>query len=1735
MKILSIFALILTTLFSTVDTPLDNDPNFTVAGCVNAITGEYFAVETDLILNCAQPYPITRIYTSQTDWKFFPHVRLEEIQKVGVINKDGRQKKKVRQKKLHFKDELGLPIKLRPIESDRSSYMLDYKTHTAHLVNTHRGVISGQTNTRNIKGQYNKKKKSYEISFGDGTKRIYNCTKISKKRSSRVDLPNKRIAAGKLFLLKEEILPNGNKIFYEYDSKSHLRKILITGTNDKENKKIEYGWITISNRPGIKTIETSNGQSITYYFNNGTLTRAVSEHTPEEIAITTPHSITRQLTNQGPLTHAKLAFDKVQELYTSASSAPIYTFKYKQKAGKNPKQTLVTDCLGNTTSYQPRGNNRPYKIVHPDASETRYIYGTRNTVLGNLLAILTFDPNGNCIKAITYTYDHHHNISTETLWGNLSGNDPSPIELDKNELPISGPSTTTTYEYNYENFPILIQEPSGKTTKITYYKKTNLPTSKLTSNEGQIVTREFFSYDEYNNLNEKILDDGNSEDPTDLESVTERTITRYELAQEGPATHLPIKIRESYWDPKSSKEKTLKTTQLTYNQQCKVETKEIFDANNTLCYTLTYTYDLHGNLIQETNPLGEMTSYTYSTLDQCITKSEPAKNLTTQYTYDQESNLLTETQTGAPNISHTTQHTYNPLGQRITTTDPYGLTTQYQYDTRSNLTLESNEIATTKTTYDSLNNPIEIIDPRGNRTTHHYNVRNQIIQTTYPDQTTETFTYDPAGNLIKQVDKCSRQIYTTYDYANRPLTKKLLSSTNKLLSEESTTYNSFHKLSHLDQGNRLTTYTYDPAGRLTQETFLDQTTTYTYDTLSRIETKTQNEQRTLYTYDSQNQILAESEIDLAENPTIYSETTYTYDAHGNANTITKGDSTDIYEYDPLNRLTSHTNPLGHTTTITYNQLTKTTLDPENRQLEQTYNSHGQLLATTHLSKTGTPLHKEHYERDSSGNLLTHTITIFDPNGPARTTTLAYTYDKMNRLTSQTESGEKTTIYTYTPDGQEQTITKPDGTLIEKTYDEKGRHIDTTAPNLHYTFTYDNLDRCIKANDHTHNTTTTRTYDSYDNLLTETLNNGLTLTSSYSADNRRKTLTFPDNRTATYTYDPYHLTSITFNSYTHTYTQYNEHHTPQTETLIANLGTQTHTYDLLNCEIKRKSPYQKEAHKSFDKAGNLTSRILDNQTTTYTYNDLNQLTQENKDQYTYDSLHNRLSKNDDSYEITSLNQISTTDDFNFEYDPNGNPTSAETNSTNIKYKYDALDRLIQIKTPITKTTYTYDPWHRRTSQQTSHKQNNEWIEHPPQYYIYDGDNEIGLVENGTITQLRILGLGHGAEIGASILIELNHQTYLPLHSLTGDITTLIDIHTKQPLESYYFTAFGEEQTTTTHNPWRYQSKRTDHNLVYFGRRYYSPTLGRFLTPDPKSYTEGPNLYAYLNNNPLTHFDFYGLEDKIRSTAQTSEALVYLNTYSPHFNYFSPLPPIGKKEDWFHANSNLTFAQKVGNAIGSPFVQGSMKFASGCFEAWIGGSIILKTLGAGSVVGWPILMHGLDQAFSGISTIAYNQRMRTGSCQLMEMSGIDPNAAAFIDDLTTVAFTAGGTQVLLAGSRSVPVMAATYARSPIGQTPSIYIHEKSCISNKITGYKKHGLNQAIGRDGGRGVNAKAILDAVQFPKKIVFQSDKAVRYVGKEATVVLNSEGKIITAFGKARGVQVWNRSGVVQTRETLINK
>ncbi len=75
----------------------------------------------------------------------------------------------------------------------------------------------------------------------------------------------------------------------------------------------------------------------------------------------------------------------------------------------------------------------------------------------------------------------------------------------------------------------------------------------------------------------------------------------------------------------------------------------------------------------------------------------------------------------------------------------------------------------------------------------------------------------------------------------------------------------------------------------------------------------------------------------------------------------------------------------------------------------------------------------------------------------------------------------------------------------------------------------------------------------------------------------------------------------------------------------------------------------------------------------------------------------------------------------------------------------------------------------------------------------------------------------------------------------------------------------------------------------------------------------------------------------------------------------------------------------------------------------------------------------------------------------------------------------------------------------------------VAGKITGFTKHGLEQAMGREG-VGVSNESIIDAVRNPQRTIQQAKGAVTYVGENATVILNKAGEVITAW--ARNSAAW---------------
>ncbi len=95
---------------------------------------------------------------------------------------------------------------------------------------------------------------------------------------------------------------------------------------------------------------------------------------------------------------------------------------------------------------------------------------------------------------------------------------------------------------------------------------------------------------------------------------------------------------------------------------------------------------------------------------------------------------------------------------------------------------------------------------------------------------------------------------------------------------------------------------------------------------------------------------------------------------------------------------------------------------------------------------------------------------------------------------------------------------------------------------------------------------------------------------------------------------------------------------------------------------------------------------------------------------------------------------------------------------------------------------------------------------------------------------------------------------------GKVSNLI---TGPGVDTFWFTAddvlAANPNVSAIGNPWFYTGQRLDAEteLMYYKNRYYSVDLGRFVTREPLTYNEGPNLYQYTLSMVTTFVDQYGL--------------------------------------------------------------------------------------------------------------------------------------------------------------------------------------------------------------------------------------------------------------------------------------
>ncbi|MBF8262851.1 MAG: rhs37 [Parachlamydiales bacterium] len=428
-----------------------------------------------------------------------------------------------------------------------------------------------------------------------------------------------------------------------------------------------------------------------------------------------------------------------------------------------------------------------------------------------------FNESQQPLFAKTFGYDAG-NVVEEVLWGQLTGHETAPLQIDAQGQCSGGESYRKTYSYDKDQHNLLKteNEEDGPSYEYFYKAGTDLCTAKLTRDQnGKILVREFSVFDGDNLVIHEIVDDGASLDTDDVRGVTQRLEKCYERNN---TTGLPEWLIESCWDPATQTQKLLKKTKFTYLFQ-RVHTEEVFDASGNSRYAITTDYDDFGSVKRKTTPLGrenvyrtnaqgclieskEVGSskkmYVYDAANRLISCEEPETGKIATTSYDLKGRILTQTDFR----ENKTVLSYDFFGNRKTTQLPacedadgqkYTPTLQFDYDIHGNLALAQMPLSeTTRTSYNLFRKPTQVVQPDGTQIRHLYNKTGTLEKTQYPDGTEVRFEYD----LFKR--QTSRTIY---------------SQQGKPLLSEEWDYSSFQLLSHTDARGLKTKFTYDGAGR----------------------------------------------------------------------------------------------------------------------------------------------------------------------------------------------------------------------------------------------------------------------------------------------------------------------------------------------------------------------------------------------------------------------------------------------------------------------------------------------------------------------------------------------------------------------------------------------------------------------------------------------------------------------------------------------------------------------------------------------------------------------------------------------------------------------------------------------------------------------------------------------------------------------------------------------------------
>ena len=208
---------------------------------------------------------------------------------------------------------------------------------------------------------------------------------------------------------------------------------------------------------------------------------------------------------------------------------------------------------------------------------------------------------------------------------------------------------------------------------------------------------------------------------------------------------------------------------------------------------------------------------------------------------------------------------------------------------------------------------------------------------------------------------------------------------------------------------------------------------------------------------------------------------------------------------------------------------------------------------------------------------------------------------------------------------------------------------------------------------------------------------------------------------------------------------------------------------------------------------------------------------------------------------------------YQYDPNGNLYTKTKDSITTTYTFDSQDRLTNVSSPSLNIQYQYDGLFNRVSKTASGTVTRYLVD--PNGFLPQVIAEMDGADN--ITDYYVYdGMGLVAKISGSNVYYYHYDGSANTIAMTDAAGNMVN--------KYAYDEFGNllNAVETVPNPFtfvgRYGVMDDDSGLLYMRARYYDPEVGRFINKDPIRFAGGdPNLYCYVQNNPINRVDPLGL--------------------------------------------------------------------------------------------------------------------------------------------------------------------------------------------------------------------------------------------------------------------------------------